>query len=63
MAIQGCVVFRYDMHDANPWPPLTPFGAMLRKFKAWLIQRPWISPAARVRWCGACGHFEGRVPR
>jgi glycosyltransferase involved in cell wall biosynthesis len=51
------------LHDANPWSPLTPFGAALRKFKAWLTQRPWRSSAARVRWCGTCGHFEGRVPQ
>jgi cellulose synthase/poly-beta-1,6-N-acetylglucosamine synthase-like glycosyltransferase len=48
-------------HDASPWPPLTPFGAALRKAKAWFVHRAWRSSAARIRWQGACGHFEGRV--
>ena len=49
-------------HEANPWPPLTPAGASLRKLKAWFTHRAWSSPAARIRWQGACGHFDGRVP-
>jgi len=48
-------------HDASPWPPLTPLGAALRKAKAWLAHHPWSSPAARIRWQGTCGHFDGRV--
>lgn len=50
------------LHDANPWPPLTPTGAALRRLKAWFTYRPWTSAAARVRYAGACGHFAGRVP-
>jgi glycosyltransferase involved in cell wall biosynthesis len=49
-------------HHASPWGPLTPAGAALRQARAWLTQRAWSSPAARIRWQGACGHFEGRVP-
>jgi len=49
-------------HDASPWLPLTPSGAALRKAKAWFTHRAWSSPAGRIRWNGACGHFEGRVP-
>ena len=48
-------------HEANPWPPLSPRGAALRRMKAWFAHRPWSSPQARIRWNGACGHFEGRV--
>jgi len=48
-------------HDANPWPPLSGAGAALRKLKAWFAHRPSSSPAARIRWQGACGHFDGRV--
>jgi GT2 family glycosyltransferase len=48
-------------HEANPWPPLTGLGASLRRIKAWFTHRPWSSPAARVRWSGACGHFDGRI--
>jgi GT2 family glycosyltransferase len=50
-------------HDANPWPPLGPIAAALRKSKAWFSHRAWRSPAARIRWQGACGHFEGRIAR
>ncbi len=49
------------LHDACPWPPLSPAGVALRKGKAWFAYHPWTSPAARVRYHGACGHFEGRV--
>lgn len=48
-------------HDASPWPPLTEAGANTRKLKAWFTYRAWSSPAARIRWQGACGHFDGRV--
>jgi glycosyltransferase involved in cell wall biosynthesis len=55
------------LHEANPWGPLSPTGAALRKIKAWFTHCPWSSPAARIRWQGVCGHFDGRahlpVPR
>ena len=50
-------------HDASPWPPLTASGAALRKFRAWFTHRAWSSPAAHIRWQGACGHFAGRIAR
>jgi glycosyltransferase involved in cell wall biosynthesis len=49
-------------YQANPWGPLTRSGARLRKLKAWLEYRAWTSPAAKIRWQGACGHFDGRAP-
>ena len=49
------------LHGANPWGPLSSVGAGLRIIKAWFMHRPWSSPAARVRFAGARGHFEGRV--
>jgi len=52
-----------SLHDANPWPPLSPMGAVLRKAKSWLTHRAWSAPAAHIRWQGACGHFDGRVTR
>jgi len=51
------------LHQASPWPPLSPLGARLRQMRAWFTQRAWSSPAARIRWQGACGHFAGRVAR
>jgi glycosyltransferase involved in cell wall biosynthesis len=50
------------LHDANPWPTLSPGGAALRKARAWLGHRAWSSKASRIRWQGACGHFDGRLP-
>jgi glycosyltransferase involved in cell wall biosynthesis len=49
-------------HGANPWPPIAAASAPLRKWKAWFTYRAWLGSAARIRWLGACGHFEGRVP-
>jgi len=47
-------------HEACPWPPIAPWTVSLRCAKAWFTHRAWSSPAAYVRWQGACGHFEGR---
>lgn len=49
------------LHGINPWGPLSSVGAALRIIKAWFVHRPWTCPAARVRFAGARGHFEGRV--
>jgi glycosyltransferase involved in cell wall biosynthesis len=48
-------------HDANPWGKLTRSGATVRKAKAWFAYRAWSSAPAKIRWQGACGHFDGRV--
>lgn len=48
-------------HEANPWLPIAPWSAPLRKMKAWFAGRAWAGPAERIRWQGACGHFEGRI--
>jgi len=58
--IQKSWMLVLSRHDANPWPPLTSAGVLLRQAKAWFTYRAWSSPAASVRWQGACGHFEGR---
>jgi glycosyltransferase involved in cell wall biosynthesis len=52
-----------SLHEANPWPPLSAASARLRQLKAWFLHQPWRSSAARIRWQGACGHFEGRIKR
>jgi glycosyltransferase involved in cell wall biosynthesis len=49
-------------HDACPWSPLAAWTVPLRCAKAWFTHRAWASPAAYIRWQGACGHFEGRTP-
>jgi glycosyltransferase involved in cell wall biosynthesis len=48
-------------HDACPWPQVSRWTVPLRQMKAWFTYRAWTSPAARIRWQGACGHFEGLV--
>ena len=48
-------------HEANPWSPVARWTVPLRQAKAWITHRAWSSPAAWIRWQGACGHFEGRV--
>ena len=48
-------------HGANPWPPVARWTVPLRQGKAWFTHRAWTGPAERVRWQGACGHFEGRA--
>ena len=52
-----------SLHGANPWPTLSAAGAALRQAKAWFTYQAWSSPAASIRWQGACGHFEGRIAR
>ncbi len=49
-------------HGANPWPPIRSWTVPLRKLKAWVVYGAFLGGAARVRWQGACGHFEGRAP-
>ncbi len=51
------------LHDASPWPPIARWTLNLRHLKAWFAHRAWRSPAAAIRWSGACGHFEGRSRR
>lgn len=48
-------------HGLSDWPPITRRTLRLRQAKAWFTFRAWESPAARIRWQGACGHFEGRA--
>jgi glycosyltransferase involved in cell wall biosynthesis len=48
-------------HDANPWPPIPRWTVPARKLRAWWVYRAWAGPAERIRWEGACGHFEGRA--
>jgi glycosyltransferase involved in cell wall biosynthesis len=49
------------LHGVCPWSPIHPWTTPLRKLKAWFAYRAWAGAAARIRWRGACGHFEGRA--
>ena len=48
-------------HGLNEWPSIPAWTVPLRQAKAWFTHRAWSSPSARIRWQGACGHFQGRV--
>jgi glycosyltransferase involved in cell wall biosynthesis len=48
-------------HGLSDWPTIPCWTVPLRKIKAWFTCRAWSSPAARIRWQGACGHFDGRM--
>ena len=51
------------LHDLNDWPPIPGWTVPLRQLKAWFTYRAWTGSPARIRWQGACGHFEGRATR
>ncbi len=48
-------------HGLSSWPAIPRWSVPLRQAKAWFTHRAWSGLAARIRWQGACGHFEGRV--
>lgn len=48
-------------HGANPWPPISRWTVPLRQLRAWFRLRAWRAPAARIRWQGTCGHYDGRA--
>lgn len=48
------------LHAANSWLPIPAWTLPLRRAKAWWTHRAWRGSAERIRWQGACGHFDGR---
>jgi glycosyltransferase involved in cell wall biosynthesis len=47
------------LHGIRPWRAIHPRTVALRQVRARLRAGFFLSPAAWVRWQGACGHFEG----
>ncbi len=47
------------LHGIRPWRAIGPRTVALRQARARLRAGLFLSPAAWVRWQGACGHFEG----
>ncbi len=47
------------LHGIQPWPPIPRWSVPLRQARARLRAGIVLTPAARVRWQGVCGHFEG----
>jgi len=60
-AIQRSWIQVLAAHGACPWRPIPGWTVAPRRLKAWFAYRAWAGPAARIRWQGACGHFEGRA--
>jgi glycosyltransferase involved in cell wall biosynthesis len=50
-----------QVHDICPWPPVARWTVLPRLVRAYLRTQPWRSPAARIRWQGVLGHYDGRV--
>ncbi len=46
-------------YQACPWSAIPRWSVPLRAARSWLRHRVWQSIAARIRWQGALGHFEG----
>ncbi|TWR25190.1 glycosyltransferase family 2 protein [Mucilaginibacter pallidiroseus] len=42
-----------------PWQKISPLTLNIRKLKAWFTYKAWSTPAAYVKWRGACGLLEG----
>ena len=49
------------IHDLCPWDPIPSWTVPIRKMRAYVATRAWQSQLSYVRWCGACGLFEGRA--
>lgn len=59
--IQSSWLTLLRLHGVSPWSDISSFGARLRCWRAWWRYRAWRSPADRIRWRGACGHYAGRA--
>lgn len=46
-------------HDACPWQLISRWSLPLRKFKAWVLQRPWRHASAKISLEGVIGRLEG----
>lgn len=46
-------------HDICPWKKIPAWSVPLRKAKAWFTYKACLSKVHYIRWCGACGTFDG----
>lgn len=46
-------------HHLCPWRPIPSWSVPLRKLKAWVTYKAWLSDVNYIQWKGACGMFEG----
>jgi glycosyltransferase involved in cell wall biosynthesis len=50
-----------DLHGIRPWSAISPWTVPVRVVRSWINQRAWNGPAARIRWQGSIGQYEGRA--
>ena len=50
-----------DVHGIRPWAPIAAWTVPLRALRAAWTHRIWRGPAARIRWAGALGQYQGRA--
>ena len=50
-----------DLHGIRPWSAIASWTIPLRAAKSWFNMRAWNGTAARIRWQGTIGQFEGRA--
>lgn len=46
-------------HGINPWSEIPHWSVPFRKLKAYFAYKAWKGTANYIKWCGACGYFEG----
>ena len=47
------------VHEIYLWKTIAPWTVLPRKIKAFITYQAWKDAASYIRWCGACGIFEG----
>lgn len=50
-----------DVHGLRPWGPIAAWTLPLRALRAAWTHRVWRGPAARIRWAGTLGQYQGRA--
>lgn len=49
------------LHGISPYPPIARWSLPLRKARAYVRLQAWKGPVQYIKWCGACGTFEGQA--
>jgi len=60
-AISRSWVLVLGKYNSSPWPPIRPWTAPLRKFKALIKSQPWKGKEEFIKWREMCGHIDGQV--
>jgi glycosyltransferase involved in cell wall biosynthesis len=60
-AIMKSWVVVLSLHNIRPWTPIMPATAPLRKTKAYLAHKAWLSPTNYIQWKRSCGQIDGRA--